>query len=71
MGVSRMTVWMIQANEVEVIDKADRSEAWLIKAGAPHALLLSCPHEKRHEMEQFIRELKAEAQPASQPESTR
>lgn len=51
----------IIANDVEVIDAIDRSEAWLMKEGYPHALLLSCPLDKRAEMETVIANIKAEA----------
>ena len=61
MGISRWTVMAIQANDVEVVDAIDRSEAWLMKEGYPHALLLSCPLDKRAEMETVIANIKAEA----------
>lgn len=60
MGISRWTVLAIQGNEIQVVDTLERSEAWMVKNGHPHALLLSCPLDKRSEMEGVISELKAE-----------
>ena len=60
MGVSRITVWMIQGNEVKILETPVRWEAWLIKENAPHALLLSCPLDKLEELEQFIKDVKLE-----------
>lgn len=60
MGISRLTVMMIKSNEVKIINTPERSEAWMIKEGRPHALLLSCPHNKQGEMEQFIADVKSE-----------
>ena len=61
MGISRWTVMAIQGNDVAVIDTPERSEAWMVKGGRPHALLLSCPLEKRAVMERVLADLKAEA----------
>ncbi len=58
--VSRLTVMMIQTNEVAYIDTRERSELWLLREGEPHALLVSCPLDKKHEMEQFVADVKAE-----------
>lgn len=66
MGVSRITVLMLQGNDVQVVDTADRTEAWILHAGKPHALMLSCPHDKRPELEQFIAGVKAEAAEAAE-----
>lgn len=50
---------MIQGNEVMFIDAPDRSECWIChEPGVPHALVLSCPHDKRLEMESYVAELK-------------
>lgn len=62
MGISRLTVMMIQGNDVGYIDTPQRSEAWMMREGHPHALLLSCPLDKRPEMEKVIAELKAAVQ---------
>ena len=57
--VSRLTAWTIQYNEVEVIETSERCECWLIKDGRPHALLLSCPLDKRADMDDAIRQFKS------------
>jgi hypothetical protein len=56
--ISRMTAMMIQGGDIQVIDTSERSEAWLFKDKCPHALLLSCPLDKREEMEQVIAGIK-------------
>lgn len=48
--VSRITYMMIQANEVRIIDTPERTECWTVKNGELHALMLSCPLDKRPEM---------------------
>lgn len=58
MGISRITCLMILTNEVQVFDTDQRSEAWLMHEGRKHALLLSCPLDKRAEMEAIIAEIK-------------
>lgn len=58
--ISRMTAWTIQANDVQIVDTPERSECWILKNGAPHALMLSCPLDKRNEMEALVKELKEE-----------
>jgi hypothetical protein len=63
MGVARITAWMIQSNDVQIIDKHDRTECWTIRDGSPHALMLSCQLDKRHEMEEFVAALKANPEP--------
>jgi len=63
MGISRWTAMAIQANKIEVVNTGlvgERSEAWLMKNGQPHALLLSCSINDRPEMESLIEKLKAE-----------
>lgn len=52
--VSRITAWMIQANDVEIVDTPERCEAWTVKDGSLHALMLSCPLDKRHELVEAI-----------------
>lgn len=59
--VSRWTCLAIQGNETSIVDTPERTECWLMKEGHPHALLLSCPLEKKAEMQQFVAEIKAEA----------
>jgi hypothetical protein len=49
-----MTLMMLQSNPVKVIDTSDRSEAWLVKDGNLHALLLSCPIDRKGDMQAFI-----------------
>ena len=49
---------MIQGNEVEFIDTLERSECWSVKNGVRHALMLSCPLDKRPEMEKLVKEIK-------------
>lgn len=64
---------MIQANEVQIIDKSERSEAWIYRNGRPHVLVLSCTTADRPKMEQVIAELKSTKEPnntASEEEST-
>jgi hypothetical protein len=58
MPISRLTAMMLQTNEVTIIDTDVRSEAWIVKNGKPHALMLSCPFDKRQDMEKAIKELK-------------
>ena len=58
--MSRITAWMIQANDVTFIDTPERSECWITKGGQPHALMLSCPLDKRAEMEAIVAAVKAE-----------
>lgn len=59
--VSRITVMMIQSNEVVYIDTPERSECWIChEPGVPHALMLSCPHADRPKMEQFVAEIKSQ-----------
>lgn len=58
MSVSRITAWMIQTNEVVYVETPERSECWIVKDGQLHALMLSCPHEDREKMEQYVNELK-------------
>lgn len=60
MGISRATVWMIQGNDVRILQTPNRWETWLVKEGSFHALLLSCPLDKREEMATFVRETKKE-----------
>jgi hypothetical protein len=62
MGISRLTYWMIQGNDVLFIDTPERSECWIChEPGVPHAIVLSCPLEKRTEMERAVAEIKAQA----------
>lgn len=61
--VSRITYWMIQSNEVEIIETHEQCEAWIKKNGQLHALLLSCPLDKRTKLEEFIKDAKAETSP--------
>jgi hypothetical protein len=49
---------MLQTNDVQIIDTDVRSEAWIVKNGNPHALMLSCPLDKRQDMEKVIKKLK-------------
>lgn len=56
--ISRITAWTLQANDVQYIDTPERSECWTVKNGIPHALMLSCPHDKRKEMEAIVDEIK-------------
>ena len=58
MGVSRWTVMAIQANDIKIIDTPERCEAWMMHGVHLHALLLSCPLDKRAELEQFIDDVK-------------
>ena len=58
MPISRITAMMLQTNDVQIIDTDVRSEAWIVKNGNPHALMLSCPLDKRQDMEKVIKELK-------------
>jgi hypothetical protein len=60
MGISLSTVITIQTNEIKVIDTTERSEAWMVKGGNLHSLLLSCPLDKRSEMEKIISEIQSE-----------
>lgn len=59
--VSRITVWMIQANEVQIVETSERCEAWTVKDGTLHALMLSCPLDKRKELEKVIKDIKDSA----------
>lgn len=56
--VTRITVMMIQGNTTQIIETPERCECWLMKDNYPHALLLSCPLDKRTELEQFIKDVK-------------
>ncbi len=58
--VSRLTYLTICTNEVQFIDTPQRSECWIVKDGRPHALQLSCPLDKRKEMEELIASWKVE-----------
>lgn len=58
MPISRITAMMLQTNDVQIIDTDVRSEAWIVKNGNLHALMLSCPLDKRQDMEKVIKELK-------------
>ncbi len=58
MPISHVTAIMLQTNDVQIIDTDVRSEAWIVKNGNPHALMLSCPLDKRQDMEKVIKELK-------------
>ena len=57
-----MTVMMLQSNPIKVIDTPDRSEAWLVKDGNLHALLLSCPIDMKCDMQAFIDTVQKEAE---------
>lgn len=59
MSISRITYWMLQGNDVIFVDTAERSECWITHSGVPHALILSCPLDKRKEMEQFVADIKS------------
>lgn len=61
--VSRITYMMIQSNDVEIVETTERCEAWMMKEGHPHALMLSCPLDKRKELEDVIKQIKDEAKP--------
>jgi hypothetical protein len=56
--VSRITAMMIQSNETTIIETPERLECWTVKDGHPHALMLSCPLDKRAELEHVIAALK-------------
>ena len=56
--VSRLTVLMIQSNQVKIIETTEQVEAWMVKNGNLHALLLSCDHEHKSDMQNTIAELK-------------
>lgn len=56
--VSRLTAMMIQSNEVAFRDTPERSECWILHDGKPHALVLSCPLDKRVELETVVQEIK-------------
>lgn len=58
--MTHLTAMMIQGNDVEFRDTLERSECWIVKNGIPHALMLSCPLDKRAEMEKIVANLKAE-----------
>lgn len=58
MPISRITAMMLQTNDVTIIDTHVRSEAWIVKNGKRHALMLSCPLDKRQDMEKVIKKLK-------------
>ena len=58
MPISRLTAMMLQTNDVTIIDTAVRSEVWIVKNGNPHTLMVSCPLDKRQDMEKVIKELK-------------
>jgi hypothetical protein len=61
MGVSQLSVMMLQSNDVVFFDTDERSECWIChEPGVPHARVLSCPHDKRPEMEKFVADVKAE-----------
>ncbi len=60
MKISLLTILKIQANEVEIVDTSERTEAWMMKDGHPHCLLLSCPHVNKPELEALIAKIKAE-----------
>lgn len=55
--VSRLTCWMIQSNPVQIIETPERCEAWIEKDGVPHALVLSCPLDRRPDLEKAIQEI--------------
>ena len=59
MGITRLTALMINGNDVEFVDTPERSECWIKHGDAPHALVLSCPLDRRQEMERAVAEIKA------------
>lgn len=56
--VSRWTALAIQTNETEVVETVERCELWTKKEGVPHALVLSCPLDKRTDLERVVQEIK-------------
>ena len=58
MAISTITALMIQANEVQIVDTADRTEAWILHDGRPPALMLSCPIEHKAQLEKTVAEIK-------------
>ena len=56
--VSRITVLMLRRNDVEIVDTFGRVEAWLVKNGELHTLLISCPLGARESLMEFIAECK-------------
>ena len=60
MAVSRITAMMIHSNDGEIVETPERLEYWIIKEGRRHALMLSCPLDKRAELEDAITQFKKE-----------
>ena len=50
---------MIQSNETVIIETSERVECWIIKDSKPHALMLSCPLDKKHEMIEAVEQIKS------------
>ncbi len=57
--VSRITLMMIKTNDIEIFDTDERSEAWIMKNGARHALILSCVLHNRSRLEDYIKDIKS------------
>ena len=63
--MTMLTKILIETNEVQVfggdVPGGSCAEAWAIKNGRPHCLLLSCQPEHKAEMVAIIREIKEAA----------
>lgn len=57
--ISRITALMIQGNHVMFVDTADETECWIChEPNVPHALMLSCPKDKRADLEKIVAKIK-------------